>query len=103
VKLVPLQPLTGVSLLLLPSDLGLERLRLGGVGGNPGDSFPPETDIDSGCAMKVCDEWRVVFPGRESQLEQRIAGIGLDLRGQHTRGCPPGLTGVGAPFDYQYL
>ena len=68
----------------------LRRLGLGRR--DPGDPFAPETDVDAGGLAERRGERGVELPTGQAQLEQRVVGVGLDLRGEHAGGGAPGLT-----------
>jgi hypothetical protein len=101
-QLSQLEPLAGVSPPLLPGYFRLERCRLGGIGGYAGNSFAPETQINSGFLVEVCRKRRVELPGSETQLEQWIGGIGFDLGCQHPPSRAPRLTHAAARLDHKH-
>lgn len=91
---VGIEPIREVTLLPLPGHPRAQVPGFGLVGGHPGDSFSPKTDVDSGPLQECRSKRRVELTPGKAELEDWVLRVGLDLGGQHARGSLPGLTAV---------
>jgi hypothetical protein len=88
--------------MLLPGYFRLELHGFSEVGSHSGNPLAPDPEINAGCLAKGRRQRVVVVASGESQLEQRVAGAGFDLRRQHTTRRAPRLPHVAARLDDQY-
>jgi hypothetical protein len=83
----------------LPGHFRLQRSRVLGLGGHPGNALPPKTHRNAGALLESRHQAVIVVSRRNAECQEGIAPIGFDLRRQHPGGGPPCLASVVTRLD----
>ncbi len=94
-----LEPETAMTLVLLPGYSGPQLLGLRPGGGDTSDALLPETHVDVDPIAQGERELLIMVSSGQTQLKQLVAGVGFDLRGQHSRSRTPCLAGITSSLE----
>ena len=100
--LVGVEPVGEMPLLPLPGHLRPQVAGFVLVRRGPGDALAPEPDVDAGGLPQRLGQRAVELPGRQSQLQERVLRLGLQLRGQHSRRRLPSLALLALGIEHQH-
>src|SRR5438045_2008235 len=96
-----IEPVAQEAVLPLPGTTRPQIGRLGLGRRDVRDALAPETDVDAGAVAERAREGGIELAAGEAQLQQRIVGVGLDLRCQHAGGGAPALAHVTVRVEHQ--
>jgi hypothetical protein len=91
-----------MSLLALPGHLRAELSRVSFIGGDSGDTFLPESDVDSGLVEQHRSQFSQQFTPGHAQLEERILTQGANLGRQHSSGRTPAFAPALAALEEEH-